>query len=107
MKRPISEWRESKDYLPDFLRDFHDQKDLFKCMHEMIDVEKNEYAKTVSWVAGQCYVIDIFLWFLSRYGYKIQRSSAKVEFENLNDAIRRCNEKHMSQLAATINEATK
>lgn len=92
MRRTINSWRNSKDYLPYFLKDFHDAKDFFKAMHELIDVEEHEYAKDISWVDGQCYVIDIFLWFLSRFGYKIQKSSAKVDFEDLDNAIKSCNE---------------
>ncbi len=43
------------------MRDFHDQKDTFKALHDMVAVEKHDDCKDVSWVAGQCYVIDIFL----------------------------------------------
>jgi len=99
MKRSIQEWRSSKDYLPDFLKDFHDQKDFFKAMHSMIKVEEHEYAKDISWVVGHCYVIDIFLWFLSRFGYKIQKSTAQVNFEDLDAAIELCMEIRYKQFA--------
>lgn len=29
----MEKWLESGNYLPKFMRDFHDQKDLFKSMH--------------------------------------------------------------------------
>lgn len=29
----LSNWLESGDYLPIFMREFHDQKDVFKAMH--------------------------------------------------------------------------
>lgn len=86
-KRTIQDWRDSRDYLPDFLKDFHDQKDAFKCVHETIRVNKHDYCKDISWMEGQCYVVDIFLWWAARYGYKLQRTNANVEFEDLDEAI--------------------
>ena len=102
MKRTIQEWRESGDYLPDFLRDFHDQKDFFKAMHDLIDVEEHQYAGKISWVDGHCYTIDIFLWFLSRFGYKIQKTSANIYFEDLQEAIEYCNEKRLKSFGALL-----
>jgi hypothetical protein len=83
-----TEWLKSLAYLPPPLRDFHDQKDVFKAMHEIIDVQGHEYARSVDWVAGQCYVIDIFLWFMARRGYTLQRSRARVPFRDLDQDIR-------------------
>jgi hypothetical protein len=102
MKRTIQDWRKSGDYLPDFLRDFHDQKDFFKAMHDLIDVEEHQYAGKISWVDGHCYTIDIFLWFLSRFGYKIQKSSANVDFQDLGEAIRYCNDKRLKSFAKIL-----
>jgi hypothetical protein len=84
----LDEWLKSGAYLPDVLRDFHDQKDVFKAMHEAINVEKHDYAKSVDWITGQCYVIDVFLWFMARRGYTLQRSRAKQEFVSLPDTLR-------------------
>ncbi len=104
MNRTIKEWRESGDYLPDFLRDFHDQKDFFKAMHDIIDVEGHVYAKEVSGIAGHCYVVDIFLWFLSRFGYKIQKSKADVDFEDLEKAITACRENRLKKFESLLNQ---
>ena len=81
------EWLKSGSYLPAPLRDFHDSKDVFKTMHTLIAIEKNDYAKSVSWVTGQCYVIDVFLWLMARRGWTMQRSRAKVEFNHLGVEI--------------------
>lgn len=32
----IQHWRESGLYLPEFMRDFHDQKDLFKALQDVV-----------------------------------------------------------------------
>lgn len=79
-----TEWLKTLAYLPPPLRDFHDQKDVFKAMHEIINVQGHEYARSVDWVTGQCYVIDIFLWFMARHGYTLQRSRAQVPFRDLH-----------------------
>lgn len=83
-KQNVDQWREAGHYLPDFLKDFHDQKDVFKTIHQTIDVEDNTGAREVSWVAGHCYVIDVFLWFMAKHGYTLQRSRANVKFADLN-----------------------
>lgn len=84
----VQTWMDSGKYLPEPLRDFHDQKDVFKAMHQTIDVEGHDYAKTVSWVAGQCYVIDIFLWFMARRGWTLQRSRKQLTFNDLDAEVR-------------------
>jgi hypothetical protein len=76
-------WMKSGKYLPPILRDFHDQKDLFKAMHQIVSVDKHDYCKEVGWIEGQCYVIDIFLWFMARRGYTLQKSRQRFEFNDL------------------------
>lgn len=85
----------SGKYLPKPLRDFHDAKEVFKTIHATISSD-NESIKPVNWVNGQCYVIDIFLWFMAARGWTMQRSRAKVEFKDLNQDIeaRRAAESH-------------
>lgn len=84
----IDQWLKSGEYLPEPLRDFHDQKDVFKAMHQIIDVKGHGYAKPVDWIAGQCYVIDIFLWFMARRGYTLQRTRRRGAFRDLDADVR-------------------
>lgn len=79
----MDEWLKSAKYLPKPLRDFHDQKEVFKTIHARINVKGNEYCKDVSWVAGQCYVIDIFLWYMAKRGYTLQKCRMKHDFIDL------------------------
>lgn len=79
----VEAWLKSGEYLPEPLRDFHDQKDVFKAIHQTINVEGHEYAKPVNWIAGQCYVIDIFLWWMARRGYTLQRTRRRGDFRDL------------------------
>lgn len=83
----LETWMRSGEYLPPPIRDFHDQKDLFKAIHALVDVEGHGLAKSVDWVTGQCYVIDVFLWFMARRGYTLQRSRKRLGFRSLADDL--------------------
>jgi len=100
-------WLKSGKYLPPPLRDFHDQKGVFKAMHEMIDVEGHEYAKPVNWIAGQCYVIDIFLWFMARRGWTLQRTRKQYNFKDLEADVAEQDKKRSERFAAMIQSPTK
>lgn len=89
MDPTVQAWRQSGKHLPDFLKDFHDQKELFQAMHDMIGPPNpDDIIKRPSWVEGQCYVIDYFLWFMARHGYTLQKSRARLEFDSLEDNLR-------------------
>lgn len=79
----IEAWIRAGKHLPRELRDFHAQKDLFRAMHDLVDMQGNERAKTVDWVTGHCYVLDVFLWFMARRGYTLQRTRKHGEFRDL------------------------
>lgn len=86
MKTDIENFLKSGAYLPKPLRDFHDAKEVFKTMHATISPD-NESIKPVNWVHGQCYVIDIFLWFMARRGWTLQRSRVDADFRDLGADI--------------------
>lgn len=88
----LEDWMKSGEYLPKVMRDFHDQKDLFKAMHQTIDVKEHEYAGDVDWISGQCYVVDIFLWFMAKRGYTLQRSRKRFPFSDIETVIKDCKE---------------
>jgi len=81
MKR-LKQWLESGEYLPRPIRDFHDQKDLFKNMH-IVYRDSESATKVPNWVNGQIYVIDWFLWYMASRGYTLQKSRKKVEFMDM------------------------
>lgn len=79
----LSKWLQSGEYLPVFMRDFHDQKDLFKAMHHIItNANENGNARD-----GHIYVVDTFLWYMARCGYTLQKSRKDVQFRSLDDDI--------------------
>lgn len=102
----MNDWLRSGKYLPEPLRDFHDQKDVFKAMHQIVNVEGNEYAKPVDWIAGQCYVIDIFLWFMARRGYTLQRTRRKDDYRDLAADVVAANRERTAHLSALFAQAT-
>ena len=81
----LSEWLTSGEYLPHFMRDFHDQKDVFKAMHNTIkNADENGNPRD-----GHIYVIDTFLWYMARCGYTLQKSRKDVQFKDMDDDIAR------------------
>jgi hypothetical protein len=80
-------WMKSGAYLPPPMRDFHDQKDLFKAIHETIRVDD------LTWVKAHCYVVDVFLWYMARRGYTLQRTKRKGEYRSLDADVAACNER--------------
>lgn len=93
-------------HLPDVMRDFHDQKDLFKAMHDLQQpngtTELDGPAFTVDFMTGQCYVIDRFLWFMARRGFTLQRSRARLPFRDLQADVKAATEKRDAHLVALL-----
>lgn len=75
----LDEWLKSGEYLPEFMRDFHDQKDLFKTMHSLYR-DNDKAGEMPTWVQGHIYTIDWFLWFMASRGYTLQKSRKKIRF---------------------------
>lgn len=87
------EWRDEGKYLPTFLQDFHDQKDLFKAMTVYFD---NADTCPISWRDGHIYTIDWFLWFMAAHGYKLQKVRGNMEFLDIDTTISTCMKKWKS-----------
>lgn len=99
----LVKWLQSGEYLPGFLRDFHDQKDVFKAMHDTIgNANENGNARD-----GHIYVIDTFLWYMGRCGYTLQKSRKNVEFKDMQDDIERSKEYRREAFARVISEQPK
>lgn len=82
------QYTESSAYLPSFLRDFHNQKSLFKiiwCRTNLSSFPKE--IQTLGWVNFHILIIDLFLWWMAKRGYTLQRSRQKVEFLDLQQDI--------------------
>lgn len=89
----LDKWRNSGKHLPGFMRDFHDQKDLFKYMDEVVEGGMKRHGSAcelgdVTFRKAMIYTIDIFLWVMARHGYTLQHSRAKLPFENIEETVR-------------------
>lgn len=105
-----TDWLKSGEYLPDFMRDFHDQKDLFKALQEVVE-RRNEkdgklsYTHDLTWVTAHVYTVDVFLWVLARHGYTLQRSRKRVTFSDVHDFIGAAMERWRAASSAALSEA--
>lgn len=99
----LQSWLKAGAYLPAPLRDFHDQKDVFKTMHALVD-PNNESIRQVNWIHGHCYVIDIFLWWMAKRGWTLQRSRANLEFASLDADIAAHKERNVEAFKRMMDE---
>ncbi len=90
MSADIEKWINSGQHLPEFMRDFHDTKDLFRFLDSIqrdtinygnrLGFGKNHYVNPID---AHIYVIDVFLHILARRGYTLQRTKKKLPFRNI------------------------
>lgn len=106
----LQKWLKKGKYLPRFLRDFHDQKEVFKFMDMVMQrykaksIQNRMWSPTyeVNWIAAQCYVIDIFLYVMAKHGWTLQRTRQNVA--DLGDIHETLATYHQEQMAAYTEE---
>lgn len=79
----IDIYRKSLSYLPHFLKDFHQMKDVFKVIHwEMVVPEAQKLIMSEINFRDACiYMVDYVFWFFAKYGYNLQYSRKRFEFK--------------------------
>lgn len=104
----LNDYLKSGNYLPEFLRDFHNQKDLFKRIDETVanSQEKNKddiiYKRMPGWTICHIYVVDYFLWHMAKCGYTLQRSRAKIEFIDYDEDMAAALKRRMHSLRIVV-----
>lgn len=109
----IDNYFKTQKHLPPFLRDFHDQKDFFKAMHEYFAEQEakhpNKYPKgmirNTEWAEGMCYTIDRFLKFMMFHGYKLQKDRSKGPFFDIHQTIAEFGEIRAKILTEALNQS--
>lgn len=100
------EWLKSSEYLPPVMRDFHDQKDVFKSIffHCRYAGKPSLLGDGVGWIDAHIFTVDFFLWYMAAHGYTLQRSRKRVPFLDLNatDKVRR--DWEVEQLRAELDD---
>lgn len=103
----MKDFLESGKHLPPFLRDFHNQKDVFKTLWCYMD--KSSFPKeiqTLGWVNFHIIIIDIFLWWMAKRGWTLQRSRQKVEFLDVNEDIKKYKDEQTEAFKKFLEERT-
>jgi len=81
MNDKINNYMKDGGYLPDFMKDFHDQKDVFKTIFEQYKDSQAFKALgvtgNISWVDAHIFTVDVFLWWMAMHGYKLQKIRSK------------------------------
>jgi hypothetical protein len=102
MDASLKAWRDEQKHLPEFMRDFHNCKRLFRGISEYIALDEDHPAKEVNWRQAHCYTIDVFLWFMARHGFTLQRSRAKQNFDSLDDVLDELDAERRKAMAALL-----
>ena len=87
MSTSTEAWLSSGGHLPEFMRDFHDQKDLFKSLFERQKPNEIDALRDLNWVAAHVFTVDCFLWFMARRGYTLQRTRRKGDYRDIEADI--------------------
>ncbi|GBR02136.1 hypothetical protein ACFFGF_04955 [Asaia lannensis] len=107
----FEKWLNSQQYLPREIRDFHDQKSLFKFVDKtrLANVDRNNgsYMSGMNWVDSMVYTGDVFLWVMAQHGYTLQKSRKKFDFPDLKEALAREDEVRRQESAGVISKIWK
>lgn len=105
----LDTYMSNKENLPEFMKDFHDQKDLFKAIFDQYrEGNCKELLEKVNLVDAHCFTIDVFLWWMGRHGYKLQKARTKgVEFHDPLDTIKYFDDKRRGKSSELIKELLK
>lgn len=109
MSDATTEWLKSGEYLPPFMRDFHDQKDVFKTLQEVVERRnakdgRGSYTADLTWITAHVYTVDVFLWIMARHGYTLQRSRKRVPFADIWDWLKGGREERQRAYGAMLRE---
>jgi predicted nucleic acid-binding Zn-ribbon protein len=96
-------------HLPQFMRDFHDQKDVFRAVSAYDDTLRTDAERTrhpaPNWMDAHVYTVDVFLRFMAEHGYTLQKCRRDVAFRDIGAAINELNERRRNSSAAILNSA--
>jgi hypothetical protein len=94
-----------QENLPYFMKDFHDQKDLFKAIYEKWKDGEPDHKvlEDINREDAQVFTIDFFLWWMGLHGYKLQKIKNKnIEFHDPIQTLRKYNGIRLSELKAFV-----
>lgn len=105
-RKTFDDWREAKEYLPDWMRDFHDQKELFKKLLRT-DPPKDlsfNYLEGLNPVNTHIFVVDYFLWILAAHGYTLQKTKRKDDYNDIHAYLRKAYDERIERESKVLQE---
>lgn len=76
---------EEEKHLPEFLKDFHDQKDIFKTLQSWGENQEHGEQMVGNFRDNMIFTIDYFLWAMALHGYKLQKDRTKgIDFLDID-----------------------
>lgn len=102
--RSIDVYREKLKYLPEFWLDFHNRKDIFLLFQDIYSANftKDDNQQKLNQRDAHIIIVDFFLWYLAKYGYKIQFSSKRYNFLDMDEAIKEIKDAIAQNFAAML-----
>lgn len=93
-------------HLPKFMRDFHDQKDLFRAINaedeKMRLPSEREKFPLPHWMDAHVYTVDVFLRFMAEHGYTLQRCRRDFDYKDLDKTVAQHRDARQAASAATL-----
>jgi hypothetical protein len=95
-------WVDSEKHLPKWLRDFHDQKDVFKACERVLGRAGVSDLRPdgIPWTDGHIYTIDRFLRFMAYHGYTLRRTVSDAP--EIADTLAECAKQRSEELRRAL-----
>jgi hypothetical protein len=103
----MDSWLSDGRYLPTFMRDFHDQKDLFRYL-DGIRERSDANAQGAPAMAGvdsraaHVYTVNVFLWVMAKNGWTLQRARKRFSFGDICESVAASTREHLEQCASIL-----
>ena len=97
----------SDKHLPAFMRDFHDQKRLFKTLERTMGRPEDgvSHGGRTSWVSGMIFTIDRFLPFMAKHGYTLRHT--RTDCADIEDTMKQFDEFEINALKNMLADMSK
>jgi len=101
------EYVNNGNHLPDFLKDFHDQKEVFKAVCQQTTPDGGA-PPPVNWIDAHVFTIDFFLHWIALHGYKLQKIRASnVDFYEIEETLSALRKKSSDDFFESLKERLK
>ena len=113
MAKTFKEWLGATRHLPSALRDFHQQKKVFKAVQRVAMRGTKDKPglpselSGINWIAAHIYVVDFFLVFMAAHGYTLQRTREQegFKFKDLAETLQELEAEEVAALKKFFAEA--